>query len=136
MCGFAIANELRLTVGRFKTPFTYDFYTYKNWQLLSPERSLFNVNFALNRNIGLMASGQLGDDRLEYAVGVFNGPRNSFRDTNSAKDVVAFLNLKPWKGADGKNFNMGGSVSYGRQDNPSESDCPADVDQCLDVGSG
>ncbi len=115
---FDYSEQLRLTAGRFKTPFTYDFYTYKNWQLLSPERSLFNVNFALNRNVGLMASGRYCQDRLEYAVGIFDGPRNSFSDTNSAKDAIAFLNFKPWVGTNGENFNLGGSVAYGRQDNP------------------
>jgi phosphate-selective porin OprO/OprP len=115
---FRFSEKMRLTVGRFKTPYTFDFYTYKNWQLLSPERSLFNVNFALSRMVGLMANGEFFNDRLEYAVGVFNGPRNSFRETNSAKDIVAFLNFQPWRGDGGKNINIGGSVAYGRQNNP------------------
>ncbi len=115
---FNYDKRMKLTIGRFKTPYTYDFYKYSNWELLSPERSLFNVNFALNRMVGMMASGECCHELLDYAVGVFNGPRNSFGDENSAKDIVAFLNARPFLGPDGQNFNVGGSVSYGLQDNP------------------
>ncbi len=117
---FHYDDRLRLRVGRFKTPYTYEFYKVNNWRLLTPERSLFNVNFGLNRMLGIMGWGEILEKRLEYAVGIFNGPRNSFEDYNSSKDVVAFLNYKPFEQTDGllKNLNVGGSVDFGNQDNP------------------
>ena len=113
-------DRFQLRVGRFKTPYTYEFYKINNWRLLVPERSIFNVNFALNRQVGLMGWGQLFDNRLEYAVGIFDGPRNSFEDYNTSKDVVAFLNFIPFINSDGplKNLNVGGSVDFGNQNNP------------------
>jgi phosphate-selective porin OprO and OprP len=51
---FRYDDRYQLRFGRFKTPYTYEFYKLHNWELLAPERSLFNVNFALNRQVGVM----------------------------------------------------------------------------------
>jgi phosphate-selective porin OprO/OprP len=117
---FHYGDRFRFRVGRYKTPFSYEFYKINNWRLLVPERSLFSNNFGPNRQLGLMGWGELFDKRLEYAVGIFDGPRNSFQDFNNAKDVMAFLNFRPWQQTDGflKNLNVGGSLDFGNQDNP------------------
>src|SRR5581483_5929046 len=113
-------DRFQLRIGRFKAPYTYEFYHLNVWRLIAPERSLFNSNFGLNRMLGGMAWGELFKGRMEYAVGVFDGPRNSFQDYNTAKDVVAYLNFKPFEhsGTKLENLNVGGSVDYGYQNNP------------------
>jgi phosphate-selective porin OprO and OprP len=62
----------------------------------------------------------LRENRVEYAVSVLDGARNSFQEFNNSKDVVAFLNLTPFRETDSvlKNLNVGGSVDYGVQNNP------------------
>lgn len=115
---FNYDQRLQLRVGRFKTPFTYEFYKYNAFRLLAPERSLFTDNFAANRQLGIMGWGELFDKRFEYNVGVFDGPRNSFQDFNASKDVMSLLNFKPFllnEGSVLQNLNLGGSVDYGYQ---------------------
>lgn len=111
-------DRLQLKVGRFKTPYTYEFYIGPIFGLINPERSVFFNNFGLNRDLGIMPWGQLFQKRIDYAFGVFNGNRNGFIDQNDAKDVVGLLNFKPWllhEGSCLQNLNFGGSFDYGDQ---------------------
>ncbi len=112
--------RFQVRFGRFKAPYLYEYYKLNNWQLLAPERSLYSLNFGLNRMIGLMGWGELLQNRMEYAVGIFDGPRNSYQDFNGAKDVIAFLNFKPFENTDSflQNLNFGGSADFGDQNNP------------------
>jgi len=118
---FHYDDRFQLKVGRYMTPFNYEQFAVQNMWLLAPERSLFTSNLGLNRQLGIQLWGNLFDKHLDYAVGVFDGPRNSFEDYNEAKDVMAYLNARPF-GADEdspfKNLNVGGSFTYGEQDNP------------------
>ena len=113
-------EKLIFRVGRFKTPYTYEYYKVEVQNLLAPERSIFNLNFQGNRQVGAMAYGQLFGRKLEYAVGAFDGARNSFQAFHDGVDVMAFVNFRPFLGADSpwKNLNVGGSVDYGYEDNP------------------
>ncbi len=116
-----VDDRFQVKLGRYKTPFTYEFYHEDVFALANPERSLFFNNFGLNRDLGIMAWGSLFDRRLEYAAGIFNGSRNSFVDTNDSKDVAAYLNFRPFGDQTGsalENFNIGGSVDFGNQLNP------------------
>ena len=111
-------DRIQFKVGRFKTPFTYEFYSLPINGLISPERSLFFNNFGLNRDIGGQVWGQFFEKRLDYAVGIFNGNPNSYLDTNDSKDVAAFLNFRPFgnqKGSLLENFNFGGSTNFGNR---------------------
>lgn len=116
-------DRLQFRFGRYKTPFTYEFYTEPIQGLISPERSLFFNNFALNRSLGFMAWGRLFNSvtPLDYAVGIFNNGRNSFLDTGSdEKNVLAYLNWRPfatWVDTPLENFVFGGSVMAGSQTN-------------------
>ncbi|HEU5116824.1 MAG TPA: porin, partial [Isosphaeraceae bacterium] len=115
---FNYDKRLQLRVGRFKTPFTYEFYKYNVFRLLAPERSLFTNNFGGNRQLGIMGWGEMFDKRFEYNVGVFDGPRDSYQDFNSSKDLMSLLNFKPFVNNEGsvlQNLNIGGSVDYGYQ---------------------
>lgn len=112
--------RLQLKVGRYKTPFTYEFYSGPINGLINPERSLFFNNFGLNRDVGMMAWGQLLEKRMDYAAGIFNGDRNFFIDRNSSKDFAGLINVRPFGKNQGsllENLNFGGSVLFGNEYN-------------------
>lgn len=118
---FRYDDRLQLRIGRMQSPMNYEQFYVQNMWLLAPERSLFTSNLGLNRMLGAMLWGELAEDRVRYALGVFNGPRNSYEDYNEAKDVMGLLNLRPWADrADSplRNLDLGGSFTYGSQDNP------------------
>ena len=89
--------------------------------MLAPERSLFAENYSGGRQIGAMAWGDVLDQHLEYAVGIFNGPRRSFTTYHGAKDVMALLNATPFIHRNDsflQNLNVGGSLDFGNENNP------------------
>lgn len=88
--------RFQIRLGRFKTPFTYEFFHEPIQGLVNPERSLFFNNFALNRSDGVQAWGQLFDKRLDYAAGIFNTTRNSNLDFNDGKDFLGYLGYRPF----------------------------------------
>ena len=113
--------RFQFRVGRYKTPFTYEWYRVHVWHLLAPERSLFATNFESNRRFGLMGWGSLFDQRLEYAVGAFDGQRNSYSAFANSLDILAFMNFKPfetWEGSVLQNLQLGGSVDAGSENQP------------------
>lgn len=119
---FRSDDRIQFKIGRFMTPFNYEQFAIQNMWLIAPERSLFTSNLGLNRQYGAMLWGSAFDKRVDYAIGAFNGPRNSFEDFNNAKDVIGYLNVRPFQEqAEGgllRLLNLGGSFSYGAQDNP------------------
>jgi len=119
---YRYSEGFNLQLGRYKTPFTYEWYRVHIWDLLAPERSLFAQNFEGQRRFGLMGHGDLFDKRLEYAVGSFNGQRNGYTDFNSHQDVMAFLNFKPFYNREEgfllRDLHVGGSVDAGIENNP------------------
>src|SRR5207302_11342246 len=46
--------RFQVQIGRFKNPFSYEFYRIHIWDLMAPERSLFATNYEANRRFGLM----------------------------------------------------------------------------------
>src|SRR5512135_2208565 len=117
---FNYDDRLQLRFGRFRAPYTYEWAKLSNWELTTPERSPFAANFGPNRQIGLMGWGNVLKNRLEYAVGIFGGPRNSYQDFNYAKDVMAFLDYRPFFQTQSvlKYLSVGGSVDAGQENNP------------------
>lgn len=110
----------QLKLGRYKTPFTYEFYALGINSFPTPERSLFFNNFGLNRDLGFMFFGQLGQNRLDYAIGSFNGTRNGYVDSNDFKDVAGLVNFRPFATRQGswlESLNFGGSFDAGLQNN-------------------
>jgi phosphate-selective porin OprO/OprP len=112
--------RLQLRVGRYRVPYMYDWYMLSNQFLSTPERSVFALNYGYNRNWAIMVHGEILDESSEYAVAVANGPRNSYFDSNAAKDLLAFINVRPFEHATSlpalKNLNLGGSMGIGDQD--------------------
>ena len=58
---FDFDPRFQLRIGRFKTPFTYEFFVEPIQGLVVPERSIFFNNFGQNRDLGVMAYGRLFD---------------------------------------------------------------------------
>ncbi len=115
-------DRFQIKVGRFMTPFNYEQFAIQNMWLIAPERSLFTANLGLNRMLGAQVWGNIMKQRVDYALGVFNGPRNSFEDFNESKDIFSYLNVRPFgdqeEGHPLRNLNIGGSFIYGTQENP------------------
>jgi phosphate-selective porin OprO/OprP len=123
---FSYDPRFQVQIGRYKNPFSYEFYRQHIWDLMAPERSLFANNYEANRRFGLMGHGVLYDERIEYALGSFNTQRNSLRPFNDRQDFEAFLNFKPFyqreEGFLLRNLQFGGSVDVG---NENQSPVPA-----------
>jgi len=116
-------DRIQFRLGRFKTPFTYEFYTLPIQGLITPERSLFFNNFALNRQTGAMVWGRVLNKTTDYAVGIFNTFQNGFVDQSDGKDFLGFLNFHPFGNLQGsliENLNIGGSVDVGDQFNATQ----------------
>lgn len=117
------SEAFRLRAGRMKVPFSYEYYKVDEASLLAGERSVFTGNLSGNRQIGAMAMGLLFKERLEYAVGVFNGPEHSFQDFNSSKSGYFYLNSRPFAVSDSpflKYLNIGTAYDIGVERDPLE----------------
>ncbi len=114
--------RFQLRFGRYKTPFTYEWYRIHIWDLLSPERSLFATNYEGQRRFGVMGWGTLFENRVEYAVGSFDTQRNGYQAFNSLQDVMAFVNFKPFYNEERdfllRDLQVGGSVDAGHENQP------------------
>ncbi|WP_422925133.1 OprO/OprP family phosphate-selective porin [Singulisphaera sp. PoT] len=107
--------RLQLRIGRFKTPFTYEFLVKPIQGLVMPERSVFFNNFGQNRDLGVMTYGRLFK-HFDYAAGIFNGTRNGYVANGDDKFFSALVSWKPFGNAEGsilENFAFGGSVFTG-----------------------
>ncbi len=111
-----------LRVGRTKTPVSYEYYQIAEGDLIAPERSIYTGNLSGNRQNGIMEHGRILDERAEYAVGVFNGPRRSFQDFNNDKDIFVFFNIRPFQNSERLKalnvMNFGGEYNFGTQNDP------------------
>ena len=116
-----ITEGFQIKFGRTIAPYSYDWYDHLEPYFITPERSLFPLNFGLSRQAGLMAWGLLADGRLEYAVGGFTGSRIGLSDSNTVRDAVGYLNWRPFLAAEGsplRNLNLGGSIAGGQSVRP------------------
>jgi phosphate-selective porin OprO/OprP len=105
--------KFRLRVGRYKTPFTYEFLVEPIQGLVTPERSIFFNNFGQNRDEGIMAFGRMFQNKFDYATGIFNGSRNAYIANQNQPAVSGFVNYRPFADEEEtllENFNIGGSV--------------------------
>ena len=119
--GADVKELFQFRVGRFKTPFLYQFYTLSPQDFISPELSMFGTNYLQNRQMGAMAHGKLFQQRLEYAAGMFNGAPNSYEVTFNNREAVLFLGYTPFLHNEGsifQNLMLVGSYANGRQFGP------------------
>jgi phosphate-selective porin OprO and OprP len=113
-------DRLQLRFGRVYTPFGYEWWQVPTAFMLTPERSIWANNFTPASDLGAFAWGQLFKKRVDYAVGIFNGARNQLIDNNNEKDLIAFLQFKPFLESDIaalKYLTVGGSVDTGNEFN-------------------
>lgn len=113
-------EKLQFRIGRMKTPYSYEWIKMAAPDLIGNERSVFINNLGTNRQIGVMAHGELMNKKLEYAIGLFNGARHSFEDYNSGKDLFTFVNTKPFLDGDNElleQLNLSGSWNWGNEHN-------------------
>jgi len=122
---FAYDARFQIRAGRYKTPFTYEFFVEPVQGTILPEYSLGFNNFALNRDNGIMAFGRLFANTFDYNIGVFNGARNGLLATQNGKYVAGLINWHPFDARSDtllSNLNMGVSILAG---NNSLADVPA-----------
>ena len=109
--------RLRLRIGRFKTPFTYEFLVEPIQGLVTPERSIFFNNFGQNRDVGVMAFGRLFDNTFDYAGGhLQRQPQRLRRHRGRQGRLRRSSTGRPFGNEEGsllENFNIGGSVFAG-----------------------
>ncbi|MBV8554180.1 MAG: hypothetical protein JO116_01360 [Planctomycetaceae bacterium] len=117
---FRYDERVQLRIGRYRAPYTYEWAKLSNWEFLTPERAPFPANFGPNRQVGVMGWGNVNKNRLEYAVGIFDGARNSYQAFTNHKDVMAFMDYRPFFQTDTvlKFLSVGGSLDAGRENNP------------------
>jgi phosphate-selective porin OprO/OprP len=109
-----------LRVGQFKVPFSLSNLTSSS-QINFVERPLVVDNLSPAYDIGAMLFGQAFKERIDYAMGIFNGEGRNMNEVNSHKDFIGRLVVAPFK----TNFNslfqqlyFGISGSYGLKDQP------------------
>ncbi len=117
-----IDRRFRVRFGRTLVPYSYDWFDHLEQFFITPERSLFPLNFGLSRSAGLLAHGRVFDDRLQYAVGGFDGHITGLADDNTTRDAVGYLNLKPFLESERfpllRDLNVGASGFLGQQISP------------------
>ena len=115
-------ERFQIKFGRMLTPYSFDWYDHLEQYFITPERSLFALNYGLARQAGLLAHGYLADDRIQYAIGGYDGHLVGLADNNTSRDVAAYLNLRPFLKTEDRpalrNFNIGGSIFGGLQVSP------------------
>ncbi len=114
--------RFQVRFGRMLVPYSYDWYDHLEQFFITPERALFPLNFGLSRSAGLEVHGKLFDERLEYAVGGYDGHLIGPADNNSTIDAVGYVNFQPFVQSEQfpllRNFNVGVSGFLGEQISP------------------
>lgn len=103
-----LAGWLKARTGKFQVPLGLERFVSPS-DLLFFDRA-FPSQIAPNRDVGAQFYGAFASDRLQYAVGVFNGgadASNLNNDVNDDKDVYARLWLLPFKGVTELVGNLG-----------------------------
>jgi len=118
------AKEFQVRFGRGLVPYSYDWYDHLEQYFIAPERGLFPLNFGLARQSGVMAWGDVFDDRVRYAVGGFAGQIAGLADVNNSRDAVGYVNIRPFWQSSAlpalKGLFFGGSIGLGTQAHPAE----------------
>ena len=120
---FAASKAFQVRVGRALVPYSYAWYDHLEQYYITPERGLFALNFGLARQAGVFAHGKVWDERLQYSVGAAFGQLSGLADTNTTRDGVGYVNARPFLHTCDypalRFLNVGGSLSIGRQVDPS-----------------
>jgi phosphate-selective porin OprO/OprP len=102
----------RVRVGKGKTPFGYERLQSASTMLFI-ERALPTA-VAPNRDLGIQLLGDVANNKLSYAVGIFNGTRDGANvdvDNNDGKDLIGRVVVRP---VDGLTVALAGSTGSHR----------------------
>lgn len=118
--GVTINKALQFKIGKFKEPVGLEMLASDSWTFFN-ERSLA-TNLVPNRDIGIQASGEVLDGKVNYMVGVFNGIADAASSTNAdfdnEKDIAARIFASPFKndaGSPVQGLSFGVAATFGRQ---------------------
>ena len=113
-----LSTAARIRVGKYKVPLGYEMLITAP-RIVMPERALAS-NLVPNRDVGVQVMGDLAGGRVSYAGGVFNGSPDGGSaldgDTNSAKDLIGSVEVRPFRRAatgrvrDGLGLRLAGST--------------------------
>lgn len=115
--GVNLNKSLQFKFGKFKSPVGLELLQSDSWTFFN-ERSIV-TNLVPNRDLGVQASGDLIDGKLNYAVGLFggvgDGGSSNNADFDNEKDLVARVIASPFKDAadsplQGLSFGVSGSI--------------------------
>ncbi|MBU0477058.1 OprO/OprP family phosphate-selective porin [bacterium] len=100
-----------ITAGQFNVPFREGVDTIEEVEVVD--------SITPERDIGVAISGDILDEKITYALGVFNGNGINTSDDNDQKDIIGRVVVSPFKGSNGvlEGLSMGVSVQGGRQPN-------------------
>ena len=103
-------NAANIRVGQFKTPYGFE-QLYADPRLYTAERSMVSDRLTPGRQIGVQLGGVGLDERLNYAVGLFNGTgtNQNFND-NDKLMAAARLGFVPY---DGRMLGKASKISIG-----------------------
>jgi hypothetical protein len=89
-------GTFRVHAGQFKVPFGRQEMTSSEKQQFN-ERSILSGEFTRGRDQGVMLSGRVAGQRLDYFLGVFNGnQRNKANNDNGKYQYDARVVFQPW----------------------------------------
>jgi phosphate-selective porin OprO and OprP len=112
-----LSKAFQIKLGRCLVPYSFDWFDHLEQYFIAPERALFPLNFGLSRQAGLMGWGKAFDNRLDWALGGFNGHLSGVADNNPDQEAVGYLNLRPFLNSDElpalRYLNVGASGSLG-----------------------
>lgn len=118
--GWNLTPEVGFRFGRFKSPVGLELLQSDSWTFFD-ERSIA-TNLVPNRDLGVLATGDILGGKLNYTVGIVNGVADaastSNADFDNEKDVVARLWASPFKDAAGspvQGLSFGIAGTYGRE---------------------
>jgi len=103
-------------VGEFRMPFCMEAMHSALW-LQFIERGLGPTNISPFEDLGAQVAGVLWGERVNYAVGVYNGQGRNTSDTDNDKEVTARVFVQPFLCCEChplQQWTFGGSISTGR----------------------
>ena len=111
-----LGDALILQAGQFDVPFTLENRTSDaDTDFIERAMTARTLGAPRNKDVGAMAHGLLGDGRLYYAAGLFNGEGPGFRNLDNQADAIGRLVWAPLAAGDGpwRRLSIGGSAWRG-----------------------
>ena len=88
-------GSFMITLGQFKVPLGRQEMT-SSGRLQFADRSLLNGEFTRGRDIGIQVRGRVGNDKVEYFAGMFNGnPASRVSNDNTKLQYNARVSIEP-----------------------------------------